>query len=390
MVRILRHYIHRKTLYQIGFDLSVLGLLLLAAFSYQSAEPLLSSPVLVLGAALMVTGVSSFNVRGAAQPRVLVYGCGVHAVRAGQLLQGAAAHVNLVGYYAAPAAGPAAEAAQPNLFRTDTSLADLVRRERIQHIVVAVRERHGTAMALGELLDCKQRGVQVLDIATHFEQTLGLIRREAISTAWLVLGEGFAHSPLRRFNKRLLDLVGATVLLLLALPVMLLTAGLIALESAGPVLYRQERVGQRGRTFNMLKFRSMRSNAEKDGQARWASASDERVTRVGRFIRKHRIDELPQLVNVLRGQMSLVGPRPERPCFVHSLAKALPHFTLRHSVKPGITGWAQVRFQYAASVDDAAEKLQYDLYYVKNQCLLLDLVILFDTVGVVLTCKGAL
>ncbi len=161
------------------------------------------------------------------------------------------------------------------------------------------------------------------------------------------------------------------------------------LESGGPILYLQERVGLNGRLFNVIKFRSMRTDAEQDGQPRWASAQDDRVTRVGRIIRKLRIDELPQLFSVLNGDMSLVGPRPERPYFVDKLTQELPYFAVRQSVKPGVTGWAQVRYHYGASVEDSAEKLQYDLYYVKNHTLFLDLVILFETVGVVLTAKGA-
>jgi len=175
----------------------------------------------------------------------------------------------------------------------------------------------------------------------------------------------------------------------LATPIMLATALLIKLESRGAVFYRQERVGQNGSTFMVAKFRSMRSDAEKDGTPRWASAQDDRVTRVGNIIRKVRIDELPQLFNVLKGEMSLVGPRPERPFFVEQLTDQIPYFAARHSVKPGVTGWAQVRYAYGATVEDAQNKLQYDLYYVKNHSLFLDLVVLFETVGVVLTGKGA-
>ena len=164
---------------------------------------------------------------------------------------------------------------------------------------------------------------------------------------------------------------------------------LILLESGGPILYLQERVGRNGRLFNVVKFRSMRTDAEQDGKPRWASAQDKRVTRVGRVLRKLRIDELPQLFSVLNGDMSLVGPRPERPYFVDKLTQEIPYFAVRQSVKPGVTGWAQVRYHYGASVEDSAEKLQYDLYYVKNHTLFLDLVILFETVGVVLTAKGA-
>ena len=170
---------------------------------------------------------------------------------------------------------------------------------------------------------------------------------------------------------------------------MLLTALIISLESAGPIFYRQERVGLNGRLFNVIKFRSMRTDAEKDGKPRWATSGDSRVTRVGRVIRKLRVDELPQLISVLNGDMSLVGPRPERPFFVDQLTREIPFYAVRHSVKPGVTGWAQVRYHYGASVEDSAEKLQYDLYYVKNHTLFLDILVLFETVGVVLTAKGA-
>jgi exopolysaccharide biosynthesis polyprenyl glycosylphosphotransferase len=181
----------------------------------------------------------------------------------------------------------------------------------------------------------------------------------------------------------------SALLLTLAVPVMLATAIAIFLEGGGPVIFRQERVGRGGRTFTLLKFRSMRTDAEHDGKARWASEKDERITPVGRFIRKGRIDELPQLWNVLKGEMSLVGPRPERPCFVEQLSKQIPFYAIRHTVNPGITGWAQVRAEYGASVEDAKRKLQFDLYYVKNHTLVLDLLIAVETIRVVLSGKGA-
>ena len=170
---------------------------------------------------------------------------------------------------------------------------------------------------------------------------------------------------------------------------MLITGLLIIAENGFPIFYRQERVGLNGRLFNVIKFRSMRIDAEKDGKPIWAKADDDRTTKVGKIIRKLRIDELPQLFSVLKGDMSLVGPRPERPFFVDQLTKEIPFYAVRHSVKPGVTGWAQVRYHYGATVEDSAEKLQYDLYYVKNHTLFLDLVILFETIGVVLTGKGA-
>jgi len=229
----------------------------------------------------------------------------------------------------------------------------------------------------------------VVDIATHFEKTLGQIRLDSVSAGWLIFGDGFSQGLVRTMVKRIFDIVGALILLVLTLPIMVITGILILLESGGPMLYLQERVGQGGRLFNVIKFRSMRTDAEKDGKPRWASAKDDRITRVGKVIRKIRVDELPQLFSVLSGDMSLVGPRPERPYFVDKLTQEIPYYAVRQSVKPGVTGWAQVRYHYGASVEDSAEKLQYDLYYVKNHTLFLDLVVLFETVGVVVMAKGA-
>ena len=244
-------------------------------------------------------------------------------------------------------------------------------------------------MPLRELLDCKVNGIQVFDLASYFEKTLGQIRLDSLYAGWLIFGDGFSQGYLRTRVKRISDIFFSMILLIVALPVMLVTALLIALEDGFPVFYRQERVGLNGRTFDVIKFRSMRLDAEKDGMPVWARSADDRVTRVGRVIRKMRIDELPQLFCVLNGDMSLVGPRPERPFFVDQLTREIPFYALRHSVKPGLTGWAQVCFHYGSTVEDAAEKLQYDLYYVKNHSLFLDLVVLFETVGVVITGKGA-
>ena len=191
------------------------------------------------------------------------------------------------------------------------------------------------------------------------------------------------------FVKRAFDMVASITLLVLSLPVMVIAAVAIRLDSPGPVIYRQQRVGLGGKTFNILKFRSMRVDAEQDGKPQWAQTGDSRVTRIGRFMRLTRIDELPQLFNVMAGQMSLVGPRPERPYFVEQLVAQVPFYAARHSVKPGVTGWAQVRHKYGASVDDSADKLEYDLYYVKNHRLLFDLLILFYSVRVVLLAQGS-
>jgi sugar transferase (PEP-CTERM system associated) len=326
--------------------------------------------------------------RAMMRQRVLIFGTGTRAKLVGKTLKNSDPNVDLVGYYASPNEAVAAVSAW-GLLSPDKSLTDIVVDEKVDEIVIALSERRGGSMPLRELLDCKLQGVRVVDIATHFEKTLGQIRLDAVSAGWLIFGDGFEQGLMRTLIKRLFDIVCAALLILLTLPIMVVTGIAILLESGGPVLYLQERVGLNGRLFNVVKFRSMRTDAEKDGQPRWASATDDRVTRVGRVIRKLRIDELPQLFSVLGGDMSLVGPRPERPYFVDKLTQEIPYYAVRQSVKPGVTGWAQVRYHYGASVEDSAEKLQYDLYYVKNHTLFLDLVVLFETVGVVLMGKGA-
>jgi sugar transferase (PEP-CTERM system associated) len=320
--------------------------------------------------------------------RVLIFGVGDRAKLVGATLTKADPNVDLIGYYAGPNEADAKDSAWGLLSMTN-SLTDIVMDQQVDEIVVALTERRGGSMPMRELLDCKLRGVRVVDIATHFERTLGQIRLESVSAGWLIFGDGFGSGWFRAFVKRMFDIACASALILLTLPIMLVTAALIMLESGFPILYFQERVGLNGRLFNVVKFRSMRSDAEKDGKPRWAAAKDDRVTKLGRIIRKVRIDELPQLFSVLSGTMSLVGPRPERPFFVDQLTREIPYYAVRHSVKPGVTGWAQVRYQYGASIEDSAEKLQYDLYYVKNHSLFLDILVLFETVGVVLMRKGA-
>jgi sugar transferase (PEP-CTERM system associated) len=254
-------------------------------------------------------------------------------------------------------------------------------------IVVATDERRGLPM--DELLQCRRHGIKVTSYIDFVERETNTIDSSALQPGWLVFADGFRVSAWAKFCKRCSDLVLSVLILAATLPLMLLTAFLIAVDSPGPILYRQERVGLAGRKFVLLKFRSMREDAEKDGLARWAARGDARVTRVGRIIRKLRIDELPQLINVLRGDMSLVGPRPERPAFVDELARQLPFYSERHWVKPGITGWAQVKYEYGASIEDARVKLSYDLYYVKNHGLFLDLIIALQTVRVILWADGA-
>jgi sugar transferase (PEP-CTERM system associated) len=244
-------------------------------------------------------------------------------------------------------------------------------------------------LPMEEMLICAQGGVRVTDLSSFFEREAGVVTLNIADPSWLVFSGGFDHSLPRRMSKRFFDLAAATALLLLTWPVMLVVAVCVKLESAGPVFYRQMRVGEFGREFELVKFRSMRADAESDGVARWATVGDDRSTRVGRFIRRVRLDELPQLFNVLRGDMSFVGPRPERPQFVGLLAQEVRYYNVRHSIKPGLTGWAQVRYPYGASVKDAAEKLKFDLFYVKNHGLAFDLLILLQTVEVVLFQRGS-
>jgi sugar transferase (PEP-CTERM system associated) len=269
------------------------------------------------------------------------------------------------------------------------SLLTMARQYDAREIVVSVTDRRNGAFPVHQLLECALGGIRVIDAATFFEREACQIRLDSLQPSYLIYGGGFDQGTLRAASKRLFDLVASAAIFVAALPVMLLTALCIRLDDGGPVFYRQERVGLHGRIFNVLKFRSMRSDAEAGGTPVWASANDSRVTRVGKLLRTLRIDELPQMLNVLRGEMSFVGPRPERAFFVDQLCLDVAYYNIRHSIKPGITGLAQVRFQYGASVADAVSKLQYDLYYVKNNSLFLDLLILIETVQVVLFGKGS-
>ncbi len=266
-------------------------------------------------------------------------------------------------------------------------LPDLVDRLRIDRIVVGLPDRRGH-LPIQELLNAKLSGVRVEDATTTYERITGKILTDGLSPSWLVFSDGFRASRVTRFVKRAVDLGLAGVGLALALPIMVLTAVAIRIDSRGPILYRQARVGERGRVFTLLKFRSMGVDAE-HGTPVWATSDDDRVTRVGRFLRTVRLDELPQLWNVLRGEMSFVGPRPERPYFVRQLAAAVPFYAERHVVKPGVTGWAQVKYRYGSSVEDAIEKLRYDLYYIKHQSFFFDLTIVVDTVKVIVSGRGA-
>ncbi|MFS8136553.1 MAG: TIGR03013 family XrtA/PEP-CTERM system glycosyltransferase [Thermomonas sp.] len=320
--------------------------------------------------------------------RVLVLGAGSNAEMINTRLRRRADRNSFTIMGFVPVAQHAVSVRDELLLDAKTSLSELANALQIQEIVVATDERRG-ALPMQDLLLCAQRGIVITDLSTFFERELGVVLLNASDPSWLVFTGHFDHSAMRRLSKRLFDLLAASTLLLLAWPVMLMVAALVRLESAGPIFYRQTRVGQDGYSFDLYKFRSMRLDAESDGVARWAGNNDDRTTRVGRFIRSTRLDELPQLVNVMMGQMSFVGPRPERPQFVDMLNQQIRYYDVRHCMKPGLTGWAQLRYPYGASVDDAAEKLKFDLFYVKNHGLLFDFMILLQTVEVVLFRQGA-
>ena len=267
-------------------------------------------------------------------------------------------------------------------------LLEIVRRERIDQIVIAMPDRRGK-LPVEALLTCKMQGVHVEDGTTFYEKISGKIMLETLRPSWMIFSSGFSISPLLQLLKRLGDILLAGLGLVVAAPLLPVIAMLIKIESRGPVLFTQERVGQNGQLFILIKFRSMYIDAEEATGPVYADANDPRITGVGRWLRCMRLDEVPQLLNVLRGEMSFVGPRPERPFFVQQYTKEIPYYAQRLSVKPGITGWAQVNYPYGATPEDAVEKLRLDLYYIKNMSLLLDLFIVLQTAKIAVLGQGA-
>ena len=321
--------------------------------------------------------------------RVLVLGAGKNADLINSRMRRNADRKSFVVVGFVPIAGQPVLVSENDLVPIcDAGLVGLVDSLDVDEIIIAPDERRG-GLPMEEMLECVQHGVSIVDLSTFFEREAGMVQLNVVDPSWLVFSGGFDYSTPRRLSKRFFDLVAALALLLVAWPFMLVVALAVRLESNGPVLYRQTRVGERGQHFDLVKFRSMRVDAEKDGVAQWASKDDDRSTRVGKFIRLTRLDELPQLFSVLRGHMSFVGPRPERPHFVTLLNDEIRYYNVRHCVKPGLTGWAQLRYPYGASVRDAEEKLKFDLFYVKNHGLVFDLMIMLQTVEVVLFGRGA-
>jgi sugar transferase (PEP-CTERM system associated) len=326
--------------------------------------------------------------------RVLILGTGKQAATLWTLLNPERSHgVNIAGFLRYGADLDSTWQPHPHLpadliAQTGRPLADYAAAAKVNEIIIAF-DSAGQALPERELLDCRLRGIAVTDSISFIERETGRIGIDETNMRWLVFSPGFRRGRLRAAAKRLCDVAISGVLLALLWPVMLVTALVVRHDSLGPALFRQTRVGLGGKPFTMYKFRSMRQDAEADGKARWAETNDVRITKVGRFLRLTRLDELPQLYNVLRGDMSLVGPRPERPEFVEGLAQEIPFYNERHSVRPGITGWAQTSFAYAATVEDTRTKLEYDLYYVKNHSLFLDFLVLIQTFRVAMRGDGA-
>ncbi len=277
----------------------------------------------------------------------------------------------------------------PRVIGLCADLASVVAKNKVDRVVVELQDRRGR-LPIEHLLQLKTRGVAIEEATSLYERISGKIAIENLKPSWMIFNAGFQVSRTALFQKRFLSIAVSVLLLILLFPLALLIMALIKLDSAGPVFFRQDRVGQNGKIFTLWKFRSMRADAEKETGPVWATpGTDSRVTRIGKILRRTRLDEVPQLINVLRGDMSMVGPRPERPHFVKELASMIPFYQIRHAVKPGVTGWAQINYEYGSSVRDAVEKLQYDLFYIKHMSWLLDTVIVFETIKTVLVRRGS-
>ena len=322
--------------------------------------------------------------------RVLVYGAGETATHIDNKLRRKSDRrgFDIVGYILLE--NQVCKIPEAMLVNIDGTLLDYAKAVKIDEIIIATSEMK-QAINVDELVNCKLNGIHVTDILSFFEREAGQIRIDIIDPAWLVTSEGFHQSQFRDVIKRLFDIMVSMVILAVTLPFLALTVLAIWIEDGirAPVFYSQTRIGKHGVAYNVYKFRSMRVDAEKSGKAIWASKDDDRVTRVGKIIRVTRLDEFPQILNVLNGTMSFVGPRPERPQFVEELTKEIPFYTERHLVKPGVTGWAQLLYPYGSSIADSYQKQLFDMYYVKNHSIFLDCLILLQTVEVILFGKGA-
>lgn len=321
--------------------------------------------------------------------RILIVGSGNLAVEvAREVLDRPDAGYRIVGFVGTDADLLGKSLINPRVIGMTEQLDEIVAKENIDRIVVAMGERRGQ-LPTNKLLQLSLTGqVNIEEGASFYERLTGRVSLSMLRPSWLIFTSRGRRAKLAEFSRNIVHQLVALVATIISLPIVLVTAVLIKLDSRGPVFYRQERVGKNGRTFVLIKFRSMKVNAEQDGPV-WASKGDARTTRVGRIIRKIRVDEIPQFWNILKGEMSFVGPRPERPHFVSQLAEEIPFYEQRHLIAPGLTGWAQIKYPYGASIEDARQKLQYELFYIKNQGLILDAIIMFETIKIILFGRGA-
>lgn len=322
------------------------------------------------------------------EQRILVAGTGPSGIRlVRELMEHPELNFKVLGFLDERGENIGKRLVNPGIIGGVAELEEVVSREQAHRVVLSFAERRGQ-MPVQHLVRVKFAGVNIEDAHSLYEKLTGRIMLEKLTPSWLILSEGFRKHSWQLFAKRLADIVLSSVALLLCSPLALLITAAIYVESGFPILFCQERIGLNGHPFKMLKFRSMRKDAEKHGPA-WASHGDTRITRVGRVIRRYRLDEIPQFVNVLRGEMSIVGPRPEQPGFVRQLEEEIPYYGQRHTVRPGITGWAQIKYRYGASSDDAKNKLEYELFYIKHMSIWFDFLIIFRTVQVVVFGMGA-
>ncbi|MGI8467602.1 MAG: TIGR03013 family XrtA/PEP-CTERM system glycosyltransferase [Pyrinomonadaceae bacterium] len=321
--------------------------------------------------------------------KVLIVGSGRAAIDTAQAVwERRDAGYRIVGFVAEDEKPVKLSLPRARVLGTTDELEQIVKREKIDHLVIAVRERRGSFPTEQLLQMSLAGGVSIEECTSFYERITGQVHLDMLRPSWLIFAGRGRDTRLKTMFREVIHRTLAVVGLIVSLPIALLTAILIKLDSKGSVFYRQERVGKNGRVIQVIKFRSMKTDAEADGKPVWATSTDDRTTRVGRVIRKIRVDEIPQFWNIIKGEMSFVGPRPERPHFVSQLAEEIPFYEHRHLTAPGLTGWAQIKYPYGASVEDAKQKLQYDLYYIKNQTLALDLIIVFETVKTVLFGKG--
>lgn len=379
-----------RLLEALGIACLVLGILyyLIPQLTLGRGITALAAPailVLILSWRLLFDGVGTI----AQNPeRILIVGTGsvgISLVR--EIVSQPELNLKVVGFLDEKGENIGKSLVNPGIIGGMSELQQVVEHEKVDHVILSLAERRGCT-PIRALLDLKFAGVRIEDAHSCHERLMGRIALDNLSPSWLILSAGFRKSAFLLSLKRTIDILVSGLVLLLAWAIMLVIALAIRFETGNPIFFRQERVGLSGRPFNILKFRSMVQDAESDGP-KWATEGDKRITHVGRILRKFRLDELPQFINVLKGEMSLVGPRPERPVFCTMLEDSIPFYGLRHTVRPGITGWAQIKYQYGASVDDAKRKLELDLFYIKHLSLALDFAVLFETVKVVLLGRGA-